>query len=106
MEGSISFAVDSVKNDKLSVTVSGRLTNTRLSNSLDLIVEYSTVFMEELAFEEHFMREMKKISLVHRGIKLEDALFLACLNPTILIQSPIFNVGNITVLKPSPFCCH
>ena len=46
MAGSIAFAVDSVKYAIQGVSVSERLTKTRLSNSLDVV--YSTIFMEQL----------------------------------------------------------
>ena len=48
--GSIAFASDYAKHDMQAVRVPERLTNTGLSNSIDLIVDYSTKFMKELAF--------------------------------------------------------
>ena len=89
--GSIAFAVDSVKNSKeKGVTVPRRLTKTGLSHSQDLIVEYSTIFMEELACAKYLKHQMNAVPSTAKGIKLEDAYFLACLNSTRLDQDYSF----------------
>ena len=80
--GSIVFAVACVEYVDQSVRVPGRLTKTRPSYSLDLVVEYSTIFMEEIAYAEHLKHRMKETSPAFRGSRLEDACFLACLNST------------------------
>ena len=73
--GAMAFVVDSVKHDKQGITSPRKLRKTDLSNTMDLIVDYSTIFMKELTFAEYFKHTMKEVSPAVRGNEFERRSF-------------------------------